>query len=119
MSNPELINLGRETQEALELINISISQVLSVEFYNPLERRMQQCTYDEYDQIAKDVWYKRNPQGENCRVIHPDLKIQVENGYLERATEEDGSDGWVSVGESFSLVDYVPEVGTLLVSFIK
>lgn len=119
MTKPEQINLARETQEALELINISIPQVIRVEFYNHLERKMQQCSYDEFDQIAKDVWYNRNPKGENCRVIHPDLKIQVEGGYLERATEEDDADGWTSAGNTLSLVDYEPEVGKLLVSFIK
>lgn len=113
------INLALETQEALEEINIPVSDVTRVEFYNHHERRMEQCSYDTFDQVAKDIWYTRSPDGENCRVIHPDLRVYVEGGYLERATEEDGNDGWTSVGEAFSLIDRVVPAGTLLPIFLK
>lgn len=114
-----IVNLALETQKALEDINVTVSQVTHVKFYNHYEKRMEQCSYDIFDQVAKDIWYPRSPDGENYRVIQPDLEIHVEDGFLQRATEEDGVDGWTSVGFSYSLVDYVPPVGTLLPEFIK
>ena len=80
---------------------------------------MEQCTYDEFDQVAQSIVYPRNPDGENQRVIQPDLRICVEGGYLERATEEDEHDGWTSVGPAWAMVDRVVPAGTLLPIYLR
>lgn len=116
--NIDKVNLAKETQEFLESLNVNIEQVIRVEFYNSHELQMQQCTYDEFDQIAKDIWYVKCIDGVNCRAIHPDLSIQIEGGYIERATEEDGFDGWISKGIGLSLVDYEPTVGKIQTTYI-
>lgn len=116
---PTMINLALETQQALEEIDIPISGVSRVEFYNHHERRMEQCTYDEFDRVAQTIVYPRSPDGENYRVIQPDLRICVEGGYLERATEEDGHDGWTSVGSAWAMVDRVVPTGTLLPIYLR
>ena len=114
-----MINLALETQQALEEINVHVHNVTHVEFYNHHEQRIEQCTYDVFDQVAKDIVYRRSPDGENCRVIQPDLRICIEDGYLERATEEDGHDGWTSVGPAWAMVDRVVPTGTLLPIYLK
>lgn len=117
-SNKAKVNLARETQEALESINIGISQVTRVDFYNSKDEQMQQCSYDVFDQIAQHIWYERCEPGDNCRRIQCDLRIYTETGYLERATEENGFDGWISCGPSFSLIERETPTGTLLTEYI-
>lgn len=114
-----IVNLALETEVELRELDINPKQVSHVVFYNPESHELQQCSYANYIEIAKEVWYKRCPDGENCRVIHPDLRIYFADGYLERATEEDGTDGWTSCGSSYSLVNSIPPNGTLLKEYIK
>ena len=113
------VNLATETQAALDEVNIGICDVTHVTFYNSNLLQMQRCSYDAFDRLAQFINYQRSPDGENQRLIQPDLRIHFKGGYLERATEEDNIDGWMSCGPGYSLKNYMPTEGTILAEFIK